>query len=165
MDNNDVLRGVRYALDIDNDGIAALFDAGGVQASPELLAGWLRRSDDPETIPCSNSKLEAFLDALIVQRRGPPPPGMKPPPRVAFTNNAVLKKLRIALQLTDVAIIEILRLGGHEVSRATLGGLFRPPNHKHYRQCGDQFLRGFLRGLARHQRWERKQAGEGAGSA
>ncbi|OYW94241.1 MAG: hypothetical protein B7Z23_03865, partial [Pseudomonadales bacterium 32-61-5] len=30
------------------------------------------------------------------------------------------------------------------------GALFRQPEHKNYRECGDQLLRNFLKGLALH---------------
>ncbi|HBZ93570.1 MAG TPA: DUF1456 domain-containing protein, partial [Pseudomonas sp.] len=33
-----------------------------------------------------------------------------------------------------------------------LGALFRAPGHKHYRECGDQILRNFLRGLTQRER-------------
>ena len=147
MNNNDILRRLRYALDMDDAAVLDLFAAGGVHASPGLLHGWLKREDEPDMLPCSSRNFEAFLDALIVQRRGPPPLHLPPPNRVPFNANAVLKKLRIALVLKDVDILDILHQGGHPASKAELGGLFRPPGHKHYRDCGDQFLRAFLRGL------------------
>jgi uncharacterized protein YehS (DUF1456 family) len=63
------------------------------------------------------------------------------------TNNDILKKLRIALELKDTDIIEILRLADFEVSRPELSALFRNPENKNYRECGDQLLRRFLDGL------------------
>ena len=147
MHYNNVLRRLRYALDLNDEALIALFDAAGVQAAPEHVTAWLLREDDPDMQDCGAERFEAFLDALIVQRRGPPPLHMAPPPRTPLTNNAILKKLRIALSLRDVDIIEILAIGGHEVTKSGLGGLFRPPGHVHYRPCGDQFLRAFFRGL------------------
>jgi uncharacterized protein YehS (DUF1456 family) len=63
------------------------------------------------------------------------------------TNNDILKKLRIALELKDTDIIEILRLADFEVSSPELSALFRNPENKNYRECGDQLLRRFLDGL------------------
>jgi uncharacterized protein YehS (DUF1456 family) len=46
-----------------------------------------------------------------------------------------------------------------KVSASELGGLFRSEGHKHYRPCGDQLLRNFLKGLTV------KLRGVGAGEA
>jgi uncharacterized protein YehS (DUF1456 family) len=64
-----------------------------------------------------------------------------------LTNNTKLKKLRIALNLHEEAMLAILEAGGHPMSRGELTALFRKPQHKHYRECGDQVLRKFLKGL------------------
>lgn len=62
-------------------------------------------------------------------------------------NNDILKKLRIALNLKDNDIIEILKLADFEISKAELSALFRKEDHKNYKECGDQILRRFLNGL------------------
>jgi uncharacterized protein YehS (DUF1456 family) len=64
-----------------------------------------------------------------------------------MTNNDILKKLRVALQLRDSDIIEILKLADFNVSKSELSALFRNEEHPHYRECGDQLLRNFLNGL------------------
>jgi uncharacterized protein YehS (DUF1456 family) len=64
-----------------------------------------------------------------------------------MTNNDILKKLRIALELKDSDIIEILKLADFEISNTELSALFRNPEHKNYRECGNQLLRRFLDGL------------------
>jgi len=63
------------------------------------------------------------------------------------TNNDILKKLRIALELKDADIIEILKLADFEISKTELSALFRNPEHKNYMECGNQLLRRFLDGL------------------
>ncbi len=73
-----------------------------------------------------------------------------------MTNNDILKKIRIALKLKDSDIIEIVDLAGFEVSKAELSALFRKPDHRNYRECGDQFLRRFLDGLIIKHRGPRK---------
>ena len=62
-------------------------------------------------------------------------------------NNDILWKLRIALQLKDSDIIEILKLADFEITKPELSALFRRADHKNYKQCGDQILRRFLDGL------------------
>jgi uncharacterized protein YehS (DUF1456 family) len=69
------------------------------------------------------------------------------PPQSSVTNNDILKKLRIALELKDADIIEILKLADFEISKTELSALFRNPEHKNYMECGNQLLRRFLDGL------------------
>jgi uncharacterized protein YehS (DUF1456 family) len=64
-----------------------------------------------------------------------------------MTNNDVLKKLRIALKLKDTDIPETLKLSGFEISKTELNAFFRKPDHRNYKECGDQILRRFLDGL------------------
>mgnify|MGYP003820424157 CR=1 FL=1 len=64
-----------------------------------------------------------------------------------MTNNDILKKLRIALNLKDTDIIDILKLADFEITKTELSALFRKEGHKNYKECGDQILRRFLNGL------------------
>jgi hypothetical protein len=59
----------------------------------------------------------------------------------------VLKKLRIAFELTDADMHEVFAGAGFAVSKPELSALFRQPGHRNYRACGDQMLRHFLKGL------------------
>jgi uncharacterized protein YehS (DUF1456 family) len=69
-----------------------------------------------------------------------------------LSNNDILKKLRVALQLKDEDIIDILKLVEFETTKGELSALFRNPDHPNYRECGDQLLRNFLNGLIIHKR-------------
>jgi uncharacterized protein YehS (DUF1456 family) len=73
------------------------------------------------------------------------------------TNNDILKKLRIALQLQDTDIVDILKLADFEASTSEVNALFRNPEHKNYRECGDQLLRRFLDGLIIKNRGPRRR--------
>ncbi|WP_413511794.1 DUF1456 family protein [Myroides odoratus] len=64
-----------------------------------------------------------------------------------MTNNDILKKLRVALQLRDEQIVEILELVDFRISKGELGNFFRTEDHPKYMECGDQILRNFLNGL------------------
>ncbi|MCP4714899.1 MAG: DUF1456 family protein [Deltaproteobacteria bacterium] len=74
-----------------------------------------------------------------------------------MTNNDILKKLRIALELKDTDIIEILKLSDFEISKTELNAFFRKPDHRNYKECGDQVLRRFLDGLIIKKRGPRNQ--------
>jgi uncharacterized protein YehS (DUF1456 family) len=69
-----------------------------------------------------------------------------------MTNNDIMKKLRVALQLRDDQIIEILKLVDFSISKSELGAFFRSEDHPNYKNCGDQVLRNFLNGLVIHMR-------------
>ncbi|GAB3092574.1 YehS family protein [Lysobacter terrae] len=149
MINNDVLRSIRYMLDL-SDGkvveIAKLADPALVLDKADVQA-FLRREDDPEYAECSDALLAHFLDGLVIHRRGrndalPPRPVEK-----RVTNNVVLKKLRVAFELKDVDMHEVFAAAGFPIGKPELTAFFRQPGHANYRPCGDQVLRNFLKGL------------------
>ncbi len=69
-----------------------------------------------------------------------------------MNNNEIFKKLRVALQLRDDQIIEILELVDFRMSKGEVGNFFRNDDHPKYMECGDQVLRNFLNGLVIHLR-------------
>ncbi|MCX6220964.1 MAG: DUF1456 family protein [Bacteroidia bacterium] len=69
-----------------------------------------------------------------------------------MTNNDIIKKLRVALQLKDDDIVRILSLVDFKVTTTELGAIFRKEDHPNYKECGDQLLRNFLNGLVIHLR-------------
>jgi hypothetical protein len=69
-----------------------------------------------------------------------------------MNNNDIFKKLRVALQLRDDQIVEIMQLVDFRISTAEIGAFFRNADHPKYMECGDQVLRNFLNGLVIHLR-------------
>jgi hypothetical protein len=69
-----------------------------------------------------------------------------------MNNNDIFKKLRVALQLRDDQIVEILELVDFRMSKGEIGNLFRSQEHADFMECGDQVLRNFLNGLVIHLR-------------
>ena len=69
-----------------------------------------------------------------------------------MNNNDIFKKLRVALQLRDDQIIDILELVDFRMSKGEIGNIFRKEDHPDYMDCGDQVLRNFLNGLVIHLR-------------
>jgi uncharacterized protein YehS (DUF1456 family) len=141
---NDVLRSLRFMLKVDEASVARLIEEGGAAASVTDVRGWLKREDEPGFVQCPAAALGAYLDALVVHRRGFEPVVA---PRVALTNNLVLKKLRVAFELRDDDLMALMARAGFALSKHELSALFRAPGHKNFRPCGDQFLRNFLKGL------------------
>jgi uncharacterized protein YehS (DUF1456 family) len=153
MNNNDTLRRIRYALDISNEKLVAIFALAGHTVTIEQTLAFMKSEGDEGAKYCTDDYFGCFLDGLIIDRRGPPPAGRPmPPPSRELSNNAKLKKIRIALNLHEDVMLATLKAGGHPLSRGELTALFRKPQHKHYRECGDQVLRKFLKGLTKRLR-------------
>ncbi len=150
MINNDVLRSVRYALDLSDGKVVELIKLAGRDMEPSDVAGFLKKEDEAGFAECGDDVLTAFLDGLITHRRGKmePRPGQDKKPETRLSNNAILKKLRVAFELKEEDMLKVLELAGFRVSTPELSALFRAKGHKNYRVCGDQFLRNFLKGLA-----------------
>ncbi len=146
MDNNNILRRLRYTFDLDDSDVMALFSTPDEQVTREQISNWLKHDDDPDFEPLADVPMARFLDAFIVLRRGPRD-GPARPPETRLNNNLVLRKLKIALNLHEVDMLRLMKLGGRAVSKPELSALFRREGHKHYRVCQDQFLRKFLVGV------------------
>jgi uncharacterized protein YehS (DUF1456 family) len=69
-----------------------------------------------------------------------------------MSNNDIMKKLRVALKLTDDDIVKILELANFRITKTELGAIFRKEDHPNFKPCGDQILRNFLNGLVVHLR-------------
>lgn len=167
MIHNDVLRRLRYALNYTDSALVEIFALGGHSVTPENVANFLKRDDEPGYLECESSEMECFLNGLIIHRRGrregAPPPTLNP--NVILINNDVLKKLRIALNLQEEDMLAIMKQAGTEVSKHEMSALFRKDGHKNYKECGDQFLRHFLKGLTARYRNPEPPAAPAAGTS
>lgn len=163
MDNNDILIRTRYALDIKNRDMVEIFKLGGMEVSREEVPKILTKSKDEfddeveveendDQIKCDYKMLESFLNGFITFKRGKqdskPGQPKAPEPHKDHVNNMLLKKLKVALQLTTEDMLDILDDGGIAVSKGELGAILRKPGHRNYKDCGDNFARKFLKGLA-----------------
>jgi uncharacterized protein YehS (DUF1456 family) len=150
MTNNEVLRGVRYALDLRPDALGEIFKLSGRPVGPGKILSLLKKEGEEGFAPCTDALLEDFLAGLIISRRGRQEGAPTQNARAAepLTNNSILKKLRIAMELQEDDMLAILKQAGNPVSKSELSALFRKSGHKNYKECGDQFLRNFLKGLA-----------------
>jgi uncharacterized protein YehS (DUF1456 family) len=146
MINNDILRRIRYTFDFDDSKMIALFGLADHQVTREQISDWLKKDDDPAYQECTDTQLAIFLNGLINDKRGKKE-GPQPEPEQRLTNNIILRKLKIALNLKAEDILEIMNLANLRISKHELSAFFRKPDHKHYRDCKDQILRNFLKGV------------------
>jgi len=149
MLNNDILRSIRYMLDLSDGRIVEVIRT----ADPEFpidkdrVQAFLKKEMEPGYAECSDAVLAHFLDGLVIHNRGRDESQPQRPVEKRITNNLVMKKLRVAFELKDVDMHQLFEEAGFPVSKPELSALFRQPGHKHFRQCGDQMLRNFLKGL------------------
>ena len=146
MQNNDVIRSLRYTFDFGDDQMIKIFSLAELEVTRAEVSDWLKRDDDPEAKPISDFKLAVFLNGLINYKRGKKE-GSQPVPESRLTNNQIIRKIKIARQLQTEDIIEILALAGRDMSKHEISAFFRKPDQHQYRLCRDQVLRNFLQGL------------------
>jgi uncharacterized protein YehS (DUF1456 family) len=142
---------VRYIFDLGDQLMLSIFTLGGYEVSKPELTTWLAREGEPEFVLCEDEKLARFLNGLIIKNRGPKGNDTPEPERV-LSNNMVLRKLKIALNLQADDLLEMLKINDVTLSKHELSALFRRPDHKNYRECLDQLLSNFLDGMEKHYR-------------
>jgi uncharacterized protein YehS (DUF1456 family) len=182
MVNNDILIRLRYALNITDLKLVELFELAGMPLSAEALRLLFLKEGEEGYRECDGPTLGAFLEGLVISRRGrkegapsagpvgaanSAAPGAAPAgaansaaksaaakPAWARqpSNNDVLKAVRIALQLREEDIVAILRSVNVDASKSEINALFRRKDQDNFRQCGDQFLRNFLAGVTKKYR-------------
>lgn len=150
MNNNDILRQVRSTLAIGDSEMVDIFKQSSCTMNQSTLLLLLKKEEEDGFIPCSNPLLSFFLDGLIIHKRGrrESPTGQAPKPDAVLGNNAIMKKLRIALDLKEDDMLAIFKLAGGSISKSELGALFRTKGNKNYKECSDRFLQNFLQGVA-----------------
>lgn len=146
MDNNGIFRRIRYALDLNNAKMVDLFELANHKVDNTQIKSWLKKEDDPALVEMPDVMLATFLNGLIIDRRGKRE-GAPPVPEKELTNNIVLKKLKIALNLKTDDMLEIFESIDKSISAHELSAFFRNPNQSKYRTCNDQYLRFFLKGV------------------
>lgn len=149
MTNNDLLRRLRYALNINDKTVMVCFNLGDYELPQEELDSYFKRDEEEGYRSLHDKKFEHFLDGFIIHERGKQKPIEGAPVRkkIKLSNNEILKKLRIALKLKDTDMIDILYSADFRIAKAELGAFFRPIGHKNYQECKDQILRTFIQGL------------------
>ncbi|NLQ17044.1 DUF1456 family protein [Marinomonas sp. M1K-6] len=146
MNNNDILRRLRYTFDLKELTVVDIFAAADGVVAQEQVTSWLKKEDDAGYVEITDVEMATFLNGFINTKRGKRE-GPQPEPEKRLTNNIVFMKLRIALNLQADAILDIMSLAEFNLSKHELSSFFRKPDNRHYCECKDQILRNFLMGL------------------
>ncbi len=151
MTNNDILRRLRYILNIKDTKIRKILSLANYHIPLPRVVSWLKKEDSEDFSKCSDKDLMAFLDGLIIEKRGEKDDSNNPKAQaqtpIRLNNNLIFLKLKIAFNLKSDDVLELLRVAGYKISSSELSAFFRKKNHRHYRVCKDQIMRKFLKGL------------------
>lgn len=148
MDNNEILARLQKIFGYDTAKLIAIFALAEHNVTEEQITAWLSSEfeEGSSYTYLEDTEFSIFLNGLISERRGKKD-GTQPKPEDYLTNNIILKKLRIALDLKTEDILEILELAEMPTSKYELSAFFRRESHKNYRNCKNNVLRAFLEGV------------------
>lgn len=156
MNNNDIVRRIRYAYDIKDADMIKIFGLGGLEITKaryrEIMTQQAKETPRDEKL--SRHELEQFMNGLIIAQRGVKlaDDGQPMAPNYSMNqdnqiNNVVFKKLKIAMQYTSEDILGFMMEAGFTMSNAEITDILRASTHKKYKIAGDQFLRKLLHGI------------------
>lgn len=148
MINNDILRRLRFVFDFNNAKMIKIFAKVGHEVTVPEMIDLLKKEEEEGYRACNDTLMCQFLDGLIIEKRGLREGAEMPKPVSRLNNNLIFKKLRVALEMREEDIVATLALADMSMSKSELSALFRNPEHKNFKECGDQILRNFIKGLS-----------------
>lgn len=146
MINNELLHHLSTIFNCTNEKVIALFALGQCQLSEPQLTAIYCDSDDAKYKELTDEELASFLNGLIIEKRGAKE-GVHYQAEFTLSNNIIFNKIKIALALKADEVLSILQLAELNLGKYELSAFFRNVNHKHYRECSDEVLSSFLKGL------------------
>lgn len=148
MLNNDVLRSIRYILNVSDAKLIEIIELAGYLVTESEIVAYLKHEDEAGFELCPDEVMGHFLDGLITFKRGKSEVHPPQPVAVRISNSVILKKIRVAFQLKDSDLITLIEKSETlKITPSEVSAFFRRPDHRNYRECGDQYLRNVLRGL------------------
>ena len=156
MNNNDLLIELKNALDLKLEEMIEIFALTGLSMTEDRLNLYLKyskayqQSQETEALGhCDFNTLESFLNGFIIFKRGPKKNGDKviKTMNARNTNNLILKKIKIALEMSSEGVLEVMNLNRGNMTKGELTTYFRKEDHKHYKKCNDKLIGAFLEGL------------------
>jgi len=147
IDTNEILYRIYKALRLSIDEMLEAYRLAEYPMQRAHLEALLKRRQDKGFEVCSYEELGVFLDGLIILKRGPSPKKADDDALVELTNNLILKKLRVALQLKEPDTEVVFNLADVMLTKQELKSLFRSESHKNFKACSNELLMAFLEGL------------------
>lgn len=141
------MRSLRYMLEANNHKINEICQLGGVEVSKNDIHAFMLDEENLNFKKCSDETLAHFLDGVITLRRGKDESRPRVPIELPMSNNQVLKKLKVAFEIKEEELLQMITSTGFVFGKSELSSFLRKSDHRNYRPCGDQVLRYFLKGL------------------
>ncbi len=147
MKNNDILRRLRYALDISDVKMIEIFGKSNFNVNKDEIRNMLKKEDEEGFYNVNDRIMTLFLDGFVIFKRGDNSKKEEVKKEKKLTNNEILKKIKIALSLKTEDILELMELAESPISKSELGAVLQKKDHKNYKECGDKYIKKLLQGL------------------
>jgi uncharacterized protein YehS (DUF1456 family) len=146
LKTNKILKEIVEALSLKNEDIQSIFRLENYPIEIDYISNMFIDEQQDNFVSCSYNELGLFLDGLITSKRGVVT-STKKDEIIELSNNIILKKLRIALELKSAELIILFALVDIDFKIHEVNAFFRKEGTKNYKVCSDQILYLFLEGL------------------
>ena len=147
MQINDILFKIKEALHLDSIMLIEAYKLAEYEMTEERLENILKRRQDKGYEDATYEELGIFLDGLVLLKRGPSDKVASNDEVVDLTNNLILKKIRVAMELKEAELLILFALAEVSLTKRQIGSLFRKEGGKNFKVCSDELLMAFLEGL------------------
>ena len=147
MQINDILFKLTKALSLSQEEMIKAYALADYEMTKERLESILKRRQDKGYAEATYEELGVFLDGLVLLKRGPSDKVATDEESVPLTNNLILKKVRVAMELKEPELVILFALAEVELTKRQIGSLFRKEGTKNFKACSDELLMEFLEGL------------------
>ena len=147
MQINDILFKIKTALSLDEEMIIKAYALVEYEMSQDRLINILKKHQDKGYEEATYEELGLFLDGLVLLKRGVNANPKNEEETIELTNNLILKKLRVALELKEAELVILFALASVTITKRQIGSLFRKEGGKNFKPCSDELLLSFLEGL------------------
>ncbi|WP_242865335.1 DUF1456 family protein, partial [Weissella sp. DD23] len=115
MNNNDIVRRIRFIFNIKNADMIKIFELGGLKMTKEQYQDIMTKQepDTPRDEKLSRHDLEVFMNGLIISQRGVKKDEDGNPIEPDYSmqrdndiNNVVIKKLKIAMTYSNEDLLD-----------------------------------------------------------
>jgi len=147
MQINDILFRITKALSLTTSELIEVYTLAEYTMSEERLISILKRRQDKGYAEATYEELGVFLDGLVLLKRGVSDKVAKEEEALPLTNNLIMKKLRVAMELKEAELIIIFSLAETNLTKRQIGAFFRKEGSKNFKEASDELLMKFIDGL------------------
>jgi len=148
MKTNAIFQKIIQAFSLDIPYVQTLLNVSGIELGEQQIAKLLKREGEGGFKSMPDYVLAIFLNNFINERRGRTADGEESiNKRQKLSNNDVLKKLRVAFNLHEKDVRDVLSLATIELTKSDLSALFRKSGNSHFKACDDELLIDFIEAL------------------